>query len=834
MRVKKYNKKTEDFDKEKIAESIRLASKATEEENIPDFMAIRIADNIESELLKNNTKIVSAESISDMVENRLMQTAYKEIAKSYITYHYDRQKDHFRNSEMMKAFKKKLKAAEVENSNANCDEKSFSGRMNEAARVLYKDDALETMSKVHKNNHNNNEVYTHDLDSYSSGMHNCLSIPIDNMNRDGVHIKQTDIRGSRSISTFMQLLAVYMQVQSLQQFGGVAYTHVDWSAIPSVRWSFFKHLKDGHKYILKEKWKMPDDCENISIDDYKDDPCYEYALDMTLRETRQGAEALIHNLNSLQSRSGQQLPFSSINYGTCTLTEGRMVTSAILDATLDGTGPLHKTPIFPCGIFQVEESINLRPGTPNYDLFRKALYCTTKRFYPNYCNVNWSVDISGRNKDVEHKRSAIAKLSADKLDKITSWVKENPTEARHYKMVIKDDQLVIDDTIVDPVEIMSTMGCRTYNGYDANFDFNYVFDNIIKYNKPPKDYFYSGNQKDGRGNIAPATVILPTLAMKAKGRIGKKNVEHFFEILNQKIEECKDSLVERFSLIASQSPASATFMYSNRTMLGYIPEEGIISALKHGTLAIGQIGMAETLQILIGKDQTDPEGMELAERIEKLFNSRCAEYKNATYAIKNFYTGDILAENIHLNIGVYYTPAESLCHTALKKFRDKYGVIPNVSDKEFFTNSIHVPVWYDITPFEKIDIESRLTKYSNAGCITYVEIESSASHNIDAIETLVVQAMEKDIPYLGINLSLDTCRDCGWSGEIGNECPACKSTSIQRLRRVTGYITEDYLTAFNDGKIDEVGHRKKHHGTVDDVNKATVLYKAIRESCTNC
>ena len=178
--------------------------------------------------------------------------------------------------------------------------------------------------------------------------------------------------------------------------------------------------------------------------------------------------------------------------------------------------------------------------------------------------------------------------------------------------------------------------------------------------------------------------------------------------------------------------------------------------------------------------------------------------------------------------------AESLCHTALKKFRDKYGVIPNVSDKEFFTNSIHVPVWYDITPFEKIDIESRLTKYSNAGCITYVEIESSASHNIDAIETLVVQAMEKDIPYLGINLSLDTCRDCGWSGEIGNECPACKSTSIQRLRRVTGYITESYLDAFNDGKIDEVLHRVKHHGAVNDVNKEAVLYKTTRESCTNC
>ena len=363
--------------------------------------------------------------------------------------------------------------------------------------------------------------------------------------------------------------------------------------------------------------------------------------------------------------------------------------------------------------------------------------------------------------------------------------------------------------------------CRTYNGYDANFDFGYVIDNIIKYNKPPKDYFYSGNQKDGRGNIAPATIILPTLAMKARGKIGNKNIDQFFEILNVKIEECKDSLIERFSLIASQSPYSATFMYNNRTMLGYIPEEGIISALKHGTLAIGQIGIAETLQILIGKDQTTPEGMELAKKIEKLFNDRCKEYKAATYTIKNFYTDDILAENIHLNIGVYYTPAESLCHTALKKFRDKYGVIPNVSDKEFFTNSIRIPVWYDITPFEKIDLESQLTGYSNAGCITYVEIESAASQNIKAIRKLVQYAMENDVPYLGLNLSLDTCRDCGWSGEINDTCPACKSTNIQRLRRVTGYITEDFKTAFNAGKIDEVYHRVKHHGTVINVTGNT-------------
>ena len=190
MRVRKYNKKLEDFENSKIVNSIKLASAATESENVPEFMANRIADQIEEELTKKNTNIVEAEKISDMVENRLMQTAYKEVAKSYITYHYDRQKEHVYQSDIIKAFEKKLNGSNIENSNANCDERSFSGRMNEAARVLLKDNALKNMSKTARDNHNNNEVYTHDLDSYSSGMHNCLSIPIDNMNKDGVLLNQ--------------------------------------------------------------------------------------------------------------------------------------------------------------------------------------------------------------------------------------------------------------------------------------------------------------------------------------------------------------------------------------------------------------------------------------------------------------------------------------------------------------------------------------------------------------------------------------------------------------------------------------------------------------------
>lgn len=276
---------------------------------------------------------------------------------------------------------------------------------------------------------------------------------------------------------------------------------------------------------------------------------------------------------------------------------------------------------------------------------------------------------------------------------------------------------------------------------------------------------------------------MPTLAMEAKEFVMKNSepfsedlesqtVEKFMEILDQKIHEAKDMLIERFEWICKQSPSSAKFMYENGTMAGYVPEEGIRSALKHGTLALGQIGLAETLQILIGCDHTTAEGMELAKHIEQLFKDRCAEFKN----------------EYKLNFGVYYTPAESLCYTAMKKFKDKYGVIPNVSDREFFTNSIHVPVWHKIDIFDKIDIEAELTGYSSAGCITYIELDSTVDNNIKALEQIVNYAMDKDIPYFAVNVPNDTCLECGYRGEFNDRCPVCGSSNIQQLRRVTGQL----------------------------------------------
>lgn len=412
-----------------------------------------------------------------------------------------------------------------------------------------------------------------------------------------------------------------------------------------------------------------------------------------------------------------QLPFTSVNYGTCTLPEGRMVIKALLEVSIEGVGKLHKTSIFPCGIFQCMKGVNRKEGEPNYDLFRLALKSTAKRLYPNYVNVDWS---NNAGYDVN-----------------------------------------------DPCTYTSTMGCRTYNGYDING---------------------FGQLKDGRGNICPVTIILPTLAMES-GR----DVEKFMELLDKKLFEAKDMLIERFEYICSQNPASAKFMYENGVMAGYVPEEGIRSALKHGTLAIGQIGLAETLELLIGENQCHPDGMALAKRIESHIKQRCDEFK----------------KQYNLNFGNYYTPAENLCYKAMNKFKDKYGIIPNVSDREYFTNSVHTPVWEKVTPFEKIDIESQLTGYSNSGSITYVELESTVKHNIDALEEVVNYAMDKDIPYFAVNVPNDTCLECGYCDEFNDECPMCGSHNIQQLRRVTGYLTGNYKTAFNKGKQQEAEQREK-------------------------
>ena len=727
-KVIKRDGRTELFDKEKIVRAVELSFQDIENEisekahlkarEIANFIA-----NIEDDL--------TVEQIQDIVEEKLMASNYKNIARNFITYRYERTKVRERNSQFMKDISEKLAASNVQNQNANVDEYSFGGRMGEAKNSLMKKFALDyILSDMARENHLNNEIYIHDLDAYAVGMHNCLTIPFDKLLKEGFNTRQTDVRPARSINTAFQLVAVLFQLQSLQQFGGVSASHLDWTMVPYVRISFRKHFNEGMEFIEESDLRCESDL-SIEDDFYKQFPkVYKYAMAKTEKELMQAVQGMYHNLNTLQSRSGNQLPFTSINYGTCTLPEGRMVIKALLEGSIEGVGKVRKTPIFPCGIFQCMKGVNRKPGDPNYDLFQLALKSTSKRLYPNYVNVDWSTNV-GYDKN-------------------------------------------------DPKTYVSTMGCRTYNGADINAEEG-----------------TNPQTKDGRGNICPVTIIMPTLAMEAD-----RDVDKFMELLDKKIREAKDMLIERYNYICSQSPESAKFMYENGLMLGY-DGKTVESAMKHGTLALGQIGLAETLQILIGKDHTTPEGMELAKRIEQLFKDRCAEFK----------------KQYKLNIGVYYTPAENLCYTAMKKFKAQYGEIENVSDRDYFTNSIHVPVWVKISPFEKIDIESQLTGYSNAGCITYVELDSGVQNNLEALEELVNYAMDKDIPYFALNVPNDTCLECGYTDEFNDECPMCHSEHIQQLRRVTGYLTGNYTTAFNLGKQEEVEKRFKHSNLLEGWEK---------------
>ena len=739
MKVIKRDGRKVDFDRNKIIKAVLAAFDEVDGEITPE--AKRKATVITNHIESLNKKSMNVEDIQDIIETMLMDGKRKDVARAFVIYRNDRTRVREQNTNFMKSIKEKLTASNVQNQNANIDEKSFGGRVGEASDTVLKQYALDNcMSEMSRNNHLNNEIYIHDLNSYAVGMHNCLSIPFDKLLANGFNTRQTDVRPAQSVNTAFQLVAVIFQLQSLQQFGGVSATHLDWTMIPYVRKSFRKHYIDGLKYIhnINEEDLFNHISTDAGIDDgeYKlYDKAYEYAMDMTTKEVYQAVEGLYHNLNTLQSRSGNQLPFTSINYGTCIEPEGRMVTKALLDVSIKGIGKLHKTSIFPCGIFQCMKGVNREPGDPNYDLFRLALRSTAQRLYPNYANVDWSGN-EGYDKN-------------------------------------------------DPKTYFSTMGCRTANTWDING---------------------FGQLKDGRGNICPVTIIMPTLAMEVKTDMVSKYgievtqedeshlVDRFIGYLDTKIYEAKDMLLERFEWICSQSPDSAKFMYENGVMEGYIPEEGIVSALKHGTLGVGQIGLAETLQILIGCDHTADRGMELAKRIEKLFYDRCAEFK----------------KEYKLNFGTYFSPAENLCYTSMQKFKDKYGVIPNVSDKDFFTNSVHVPVWVEITPMQKIDIESQLTGYSRAGCITYTELNGSVKNNIDALETIVNYAMNKDVPYFAINVPNDMCINCGYTDDIADECPMCGCKEIRRLRRVTGYLTGDYKSAFNKGKQQEVEMRVSH------------------------
>ncbi len=345
------------FDRSKIEDAVLKAFAAVDGDisNYAQEKANNISTYIEYELT-NSDHVYSVEEIQDLVEKGLMSSKRKDVARAYITYRDGRTRERNKNSNLSKIIGQKIEASNVQNSNANMDEHSFGGRRGEATNELMKQYALDyCMSKKSRERHLANEIYIHDLDSYPVGMHNCLSVPFDKLLAKGFNTRQTDIRPANSVNTAFQLLAVIFQLQSLQQFGGVSATHLDWTMVPYVRKSFWKHYLDGLIYVVEDEnydahIVGETVATSISIVDrkaYDNEKAYKYAMNMTVKETLQAVEGMYHNLNTLQSRSGNQLPFTSINYGTCTLPEGRMIIKALLEGSIKGVGKFHRTPIFP-------------------------------------------------------------------------------------------------------------------------------------------------------------------------------------------------------------------------------------------------------------------------------------------------------------------------------------------------------------------------------------------------------------------------------------------------------------------------------------------------------
>lgn len=436
MEVIKRDGTAVEFKSIKIKEAIGKANKQVGFE-MTDEDLDRIVGIVENKCERLPGDKLKVEEIQDIVEDTLLKSKFNQTAKAYILFRDERTRHREGKTKLMQEVAKKLMATNIVNQNANVDEASFGGRKGEANNEVMKWFALNNcMSKKSRENHLNNEIYIHDLDSYAVGQHNCLSIPFDELLKKGFNTRQTDIRPASSINTAFQLVAVIFQLQSLQQFGGVSATHLDWTMVPYVRRSYRKHYLDGLKYLNN---KTENEIKEISDSISKDTPinsevygkldeipANNYALDMTTKELKQAVEGMYHNLNTLQSRSGNQLPFTSINYGTCTLPEGRMVTKALLEGSLAGVGRVHRTAIFPCGIFQYAKDINGRPGTPNYDLYQLALKSTSRRLYPNYSNIDWSNDINGLKSDRDFKKSVIAGLSEADQEILIKRIQENP------------------------------------------------------------------------------------------------------------------------------------------------------------------------------------------------------------------------------------------------------------------------------------------------------------------------------------------------------------------------------------------------------------------------
>lgn len=741
----------EDFDVQKVSDSIMGAAFSVGGENLD--LADELAAEIEDMLLANDIETISASDLQNIVEKTLIENGHAATAKQYILVGADRSRMREMNSSLMKSFEEITftdpENSEVKRENANIDSSTAMGTMlkygSEGAKNF---NLLYMMSQDIAEAHRNGDIHIHDLD-FLTLTETCCQIPLDKLFKGGFNTGHGFLREPGGIRTAGALAAIAIQSNQNDQHGGQSIPMFDFYLAPYVALSYAKNIA----HVAKIKLDLSNECynqlkdklveyqkenklimneshstklrsivstffteNNISFSSKKLDKIFKNAYEDTYDETFQSMEAFIHNLNTMHSRAGAQVPFSSINYGTDTSTEGRMVMQALLDTTERGLGN-GETPIFPIQIFKLKSGVSYNKEDPNYDLFVKACKVSAKRLYPNFDNL-----------DAPYNAAV--------------YVEGHPETEVAY------------------------MGCRTRvatNVYDPN-------NQIVP----------------GRGNLSFTSINLPRLAIESNG-----NVDVFFKKLDKVLELVHRQLLERFELQCKKHPLNYPFLMGQGVWLGsekLNPTDDVRAILKHGTLTVGFIGLAECLVALIGKHHGESEE---AQELGLKIIGHMREYTDAW------------SKDEHMNYSVIGTPAEGLSGRFVRIDKQKYGTIPGVTDRDYYTNSSHVPVYFPITATKKIEIEAPYHALENGGHIAYIEMDGDPSKNIKAFMKVVKFMHDKGVGYGAVNHPVDRDPVCGYVGIIGDVCPRCgrrdgEAMTMEMWSKLKGYA--------NVGNADTLGY----------------------------
>ncbi len=760
--------RTVDFDVDKIADAIYNAAKVLGGKD--KDMARFLARQVEVYLIEIcHNEIPTVEQIQDAVEKVLIENGHARTAKEYILYRAERTRVRDMNTRLMKIFEdltfKEAKDNDTKRENANIDGDTAMGTMlkygSESAKQFYE---MFVLKPDHAKAHGEGDIHIHDMD-FLTLTTTCCQIDIEKLFTGGFSTGHGFLREPNDIQSYAALACIAIQSNQNDQHGGQSIPDFDYGMANGVKktyrklywtnlgkmlnllfdiddgvdqtksigadimekYDIYPIIADNNGYKEKEREYLKEIIDEKFIDKLQV-KATKYANEEIKRATYQAMEAFVHNLNTMHSRAGAQIPFSSINYGTDTSPEGRLIIENIMLATEAGLGN-GETAIFPIHIFKIKEGVNYNPGDPNYDMFKLACRVSAKRLFPNFSFL------------------------------------DAPYNLQYYKEG-------------NPNTEVAYMGCRT---------------RVIGNNYDP-----SREVVGGRGNLSFTSVNLPRIAIKSHG-----DIDWFFEELERKVDLCIDQLMERYKIQASKKVKNYPFLMGQGIWLDsdkLKPEDSVAEVLKHGTLTVGFIGLAECLKALLGVHHGESQeaqslGLEIIGFMRKKM--------------------DDATKKTGFNYTLIATPAEGLSGRFVRIDRKKYGVIEGVTDRDYYTNSFHVPVHFNINAFDKIKIEAPYHALTNAGHITYIELDGDPCKNLEAFEQVVRCMKENGVGYGSINHPVDRDPVCGYTGIIDNECPSCHRTEddgdqkFERIRRITGYLVGT-MDNWNDAKTAEEKDRVKH------------------------